>query len=130
MGGTHPVIVEAMAAGACVLVNDHRPNVETVGAAGVSYPGKEGAEGLRRALEALLADPERMDRCRREAAERARSVYSWEAVTDAYERLAVELATGSPISGLGAGSGARPGGGSGAQPGADPPGGQTPEGPG
>jgi glycosyltransferase involved in cell wall biosynthesis len=102
VGGTHPVIVEAMAAGACVLVNDHRPNVETVGEAGVSYQGKEGAQGLRRALEALLADPERMDRCRRAAAERARSVYSWEAVTDAYELLALELATGRPISGLGA----------------------------
>jgi glycosyltransferase involved in cell wall biosynthesis len=137
VGGTHPVIVEAMAAGACVLVNDHRPNLETVGVAGESYPANEGAEGLRRALEALLADPERMDRCRREAVERARSVYSWEAVTDAYERLAVELATGSPISGLGAGLGAlqsagsdpQPGAGSGAHPSADQPGGQTPEGP-
>jgi glycosyltransferase involved in cell wall biosynthesis len=106
VGGTHPVIVEAMAAGACVLVNDHRPNVETIGSGGASYPGREGAEGLRRALEGLLADPEQIDRYRQAAAERARTVYSWEAVTDAYERLAVELATGRPISGLRAASGA------------------------
>ena len=94
VGGTHPVIVEAMAAGACVVVNDHPPNLETLGDAGVSYPGKEDAEGLRRALEALLADPAEMDRCRAAAAERARRVYSWEAVTDAYEQLAIDLATG------------------------------------
>ncbi len=115
VGGTHPVIVEAMAAGACVVVNDHRPNVETVGDAGVSYPGGQGAEGLRRALEALLADPEEMDRYRHAAAVRAGTVYSWEAVTDAYERLAVELVTGRPISGLGV---------------ADPSGVHLPEGPG
>ena len=100
VGGTHPVIVEAMAAGACVVVNDHPPNVEAVGDAGVSYPGGEGAEGLRRALEALLADPAAMDHCRAAATERAGRLYSWEAVTDAYERLAVELLTGGPISGL------------------------------
>jgi glycosyltransferase involved in cell wall biosynthesis len=101
VGGTHPVIVEAMAAGACVIVNDHPPNLETLGDAGVSYPGREGAEGLRRVLAALLADPAEMERHRAAAAERARRLYSWEAVTDAYELLATELAEGRPISGLG-----------------------------
>ena len=36
VGGTHPVILEALAAGNCVLVNDHAPNAETVGDAGTS----------------------------------------------------------------------------------------------
>lgn len=94
VGGTHPVIVEAMSAGACVVVNDHPPNVEALGDAGVSYPGEEGAEGLRRALAALLADPAAIDRCRAAAAQRARRLYSWEGVTDAYEWVAVELAAG------------------------------------
>jgi glycosyltransferase involved in cell wall biosynthesis len=94
VGGTHPVIVEAMAAGACVVVNDHPPNVEALGDAGVSYPGKEGPTGLRRALEAMLADPAAIDRCRAAAAQRARLLYSWESVTDAYEQVAVELAAG------------------------------------
>jgi hypothetical protein len=35
VGETRPVILEAMAAGNCVLVNDHRPNAETVGHAGI-----------------------------------------------------------------------------------------------
>jgi len=91
VGGTHPVILEAMAAGACLVVNDHAPNVEVVGDAGVSYAGAHGAEGLRRALAALLADPAEMDRLRAAAAERARRLYSWEAVTDAYEQLARDL---------------------------------------
>ena len=95
VGGTHPVIVEAMGAGACVVVNDHAPNLETLGACGASYPGGDGAEGLRRALAELLADPERIQECRDDAAQRARELYSWEAVTDAYERLAEQLAARS-----------------------------------
>jgi glycosyltransferase involved in cell wall biosynthesis len=90
VGGTHPVLLEAMDAGACIVVNDHAPNVETLGDAGVCYRGCDGAEGLRRALEALLADPAAMEACRAAAAQRAR-LYSWDAVTDAYERLAEQM---------------------------------------
>ncbi|MBA2766085.1 MAG: glycosyltransferase, partial [Solirubrobacterales bacterium] len=54
VGGTHPVILEAMAAGNCVLVNDHTPNVETVGDAGVTFSGEEGVPSLVAQLERLL----------------------------------------------------------------------------
>jgi glycosyltransferase involved in cell wall biosynthesis len=91
VGGTHPVLLESMAAGACIVVNDHAPNLETLGGAGVSYPGKDGAAGLRLVLEGLLADPEALESHRAAAARRART-YSWEAVTDAYEKLAIGLA--------------------------------------
>ncbi|HEV7885067.1 MAG TPA: glycosyltransferase, partial [Solirubrobacteraceae bacterium] len=37
VGGTHPVILEALAAGNGVVVNDHPPNVETVGDAGLYF---------------------------------------------------------------------------------------------
>jgi len=94
VGGTHPVIVEAMAAGNCVVVNDHPPNVEVIGDAGVTYPAAEGATGLRRVLTELLADSERVQRLRGAAAQRARALYSWDAVTDAYEELAREVAGG------------------------------------
>ena len=94
VGGTHPVLVEAMAAGNCVVVNDHPPNVEVIGDAGVTYPAAEGATGLRRVLTELLADPERVQRLRGAAAQRARALYSWDAVTDAYEELAREVAGG------------------------------------
>jgi len=91
VGSTHPVIVEAMAAGNCVVVNDYEPNLETIGDAGVSYPGAEGAVGLRRVMAELLDDPERRERFRELARERARTVYSWDTVTEAYERLARDV---------------------------------------
>jgi glycosyltransferase involved in cell wall biosynthesis len=91
VGGTHPMIVEALGAGACVVVNDHLPNLETVAGAAASYRGFEGALGLRCALEELLADPTAVERYRTAARARA-GVYSWDAVTDAYERVAQRLA--------------------------------------
>jgi glycosyltransferase involved in cell wall biosynthesis len=86
VGGTHPVILEALAAGNCVLVNDHRPNAETVGDAGIYFSGPEGVDDLTRQLERLLADPALVEEYRGRALERARQ-YSWEAVTDQYEQL-------------------------------------------
>jgi glycosyltransferase involved in cell wall biosynthesis len=84
VGGTHPVILEAMAAGNCVLVNDHRPNAETVGDAGVYFSGSVGVDDLARQLEWLLGDPAVVEKYRDRALERAKQ-YSWEAVTDRYE---------------------------------------------
>jgi glycosyltransferase involved in cell wall biosynthesis len=88
VGSTHPVIVEAMAAGNCVVVNDYEPNLETIGDAGLSYPGSEGADGLRRVIAEILDDGESRRQFRALARERARAVYSWDAVTTAYEQLA------------------------------------------
>ncbi|HEU4978076.1 MAG TPA: glycosyltransferase family 4 protein, partial [Solirubrobacteraceae bacterium] len=86
VGGTHPVILEALAAGNCVLVNDHAPNVETVGDAGLTFSGEEGVPALARELERILGEPELVEDYRGRARERARR-YSWDAVTDQYERL-------------------------------------------
>ncbi len=86
VGGTHPVILEALAAGNCVLVNDHRPNAETVGEAGIYFSGRAGVNDLTVKLEQLLDDPQLVAEYRRRALERARH-YSWPAVTDQYEQL-------------------------------------------
>jgi len=86
VGGTHPVILEALAAGNCVLVNDHAPNVETVGDAGLTFSGTEGVPSLTHQLERILDNPELVDEYRARARERARR-YSWDAVTDQYEDL-------------------------------------------
>jgi glycosyltransferase involved in cell wall biosynthesis len=92
VGGTHPVLLEAMATGNAVVVNDHAPNLEVIGDAGESYRGRDGAQGLAAVLTALLADPDRIAELRRRARERAARLYSWDAVTDAYEALARSLA--------------------------------------
>jgi glycosyltransferase involved in cell wall biosynthesis len=86
VGGTHPVILEAMAAGNCVLVNDHRPNAETVGDAGIYFSGSGGVADLAVQLERVLTDPELVAAYRERALERAQQ-YSWDAVTDQYEAL-------------------------------------------
>jgi glycosyltransferase involved in cell wall biosynthesis len=89
VGGTHPLILEALAAGNCVLVNDHAPNVETVGDAGVTFSGREGVPSLAAQLERLFDEPEIVSAYRARARERAKR-YSWDAVTDSYERLLLD----------------------------------------
>jgi glycosyltransferase involved in cell wall biosynthesis len=91
VGGTHPAVLEAMAAGTCVVVNDTAENLETVADAGFSYHGEMGAAGLRSVLERLLKDPALVAQQARQGLARVRAHYSWDAVTDAYERLFRDL---------------------------------------
>jgi glycosyltransferase involved in cell wall biosynthesis len=90
VGGTHPVILEALAAGNCVLVNDHAPNAETVGDAGFYFSGREGVPALTAQLQRLLGDPDLVASYRERARERAKR-YSWDAVADQYEELLLEV---------------------------------------
>ncbi len=87
VGGTHPALVEAMAFGNCVVVHNTPENLETVDAAGLWYDGAAGAASLTPALRTLLDAPPLVETYRQAAAQRAAAVYSWEAVTDAYEAL-------------------------------------------
>ncbi|MGI8729921.1 MAG: hypothetical protein ACR2LK_08020, partial [Solirubrobacteraceae bacterium] len=73
-----------------VLVNDHAPNVETVGDAGLTFSGKDGVPSLTAQLERIFDEPELVERYRSRARERARR-YSWDAVTDEYEQLLVSV---------------------------------------
>jgi glycosyltransferase involved in cell wall biosynthesis len=91
VGGTHPALLEAMAASRCAVVNDTPENLETVGDAGFSYPGALGGAGLRPLLERLLKDPALVALQGARARERALAHYSWDGVTDAYERLFRDL---------------------------------------
>src|SRR5205807_7287149 len=90
VGGTHPVILEALAAGNCVLVNDHAPNAETVGDAGLYFSGRVGVDDLALQLGRLLDDPDLVAEYRDRARERAKR-YSWDAVADEYERLLCDV---------------------------------------
>ena len=65
VGGTHPVLIEAMAAGNCVVVNDHEPNLEVVGDAGVRYRGGGGADALRRCCASCSPTRTGSPRCER-----------------------------------------------------------------
>ena len=90
VGGTHPVILEALVAGNCVLVNDYEPNAETVGDAGVYFSGRQGVPDLARQLERLIDNPGEVEDYRARARERAKQ-YSWDAVATAYEQLLLDV---------------------------------------
>lgn len=98
VGGTHPALVEAMAFGNCVVTYNTPENLETIGDAGLAYEGKVGADSLRQVLQQLLDHNELVMDYRRRSKERAVTNYSWESVTDAYERLFYKL-TGKPVPG-------------------------------
>lgn len=91
VGGTHPALTEAMAFGSCVIVNDTPENLETIGEAGFAYNGRGGADALRPVLQELLNNPAKVTEYATKAKQRAAVEYSWEAVTDQYERLCYEL---------------------------------------
>jgi glycosyltransferase involved in cell wall biosynthesis len=88
VGGTHPALIEAMGRGALVLYRDTPENTEVAGDAGIPFEPAELTAKLRLALD--LSESER-DAYRRQAMERVREQYSWDAVTDAYEKLLAGL---------------------------------------
>lgn len=87
VGGTHPALVEAMAFGNCVITHNTAENLETIAEAGFSYDGKIGTKDLKKILHKLLNEPATVKVYKRLAKERAKATYTWEAVTDSYERL-------------------------------------------
>ena len=89
VGGTHPALIEAMGRGALTLYLDTPENAEVAGGAGIAFTQTNLAEVLARVL--AMPEAER-DAWRAKAVERVRSRYSWDAVTDAYERLLTRLA--------------------------------------
>lgn len=84
VGGTHPALIEAMGRGALVLYRDTPENAEVAGDAGIPFEFAGLAAAIARVL--AMTEAER-DVFRRKAMERARERYSWDAVTDQYERL-------------------------------------------
>jgi glycosyltransferase involved in cell wall biosynthesis len=84
VGGTHPVIIEAMAAGAPLIVSDHAPNIEVVGDAAATFALAGGAEALAVTMGELLDDPARREALGARAAERARERFGWDTCAERY----------------------------------------------
>jgi glycosyltransferase involved in cell wall biosynthesis len=84
VGGTHPALIEAMGRGALVLYLDTPENAEVASGAGIPFGHDSLTAVMRRAIE--MSEDERESWCER-ARRRVVERYSWEAVTDAYERL-------------------------------------------
>jgi exopolysaccharide biosynthesis WecB/TagA/CpsF family protein len=82
VGGTHPALVEAMGFGNAILANDVPEHRETLGDAGIYY---HGSAELAAKIQMLLDDTTLVRGFRERAHDRARRLYSWDAVSDAYE---------------------------------------------
>jgi glycosyltransferase involved in cell wall biosynthesis len=91
VGGTHPAMIEAMASGGVVLAHDTPENRE-VGGDAVRYFQLRPVETLSWALRECLAAADQREALRAAARGRARERYRWDRVTEAYERLFVEIA--------------------------------------
>lgn len=93
VGGTHPALLEAMAAGRAVIANDIPEHREVLGDAGWYYAKNDPADLARRLREVMTGPGAAAARTARAAAARRRVAerYDWEDVTSAYERLALRL---------------------------------------
>lgn len=91
VGGTHPALIEAMGRGALTLYLDTPENAEVAGGAAIPFD----SDSLAAVMKTVLVMPENeREEWRARAMERVRSRYSWDAVTDAYEKLLMGLARG------------------------------------
>ena len=97
VGGTHPVIVEAMAAGACLLVSDHAPNVEVVGDSAQTFSLTGGAVALKAMLGQSVDDPGLRIRLREAAAIRAAKLFSWDRCAGRYLELCAQVGCSNTI---------------------------------
>lgn len=92
VGGTHPALIEAMGRGALVLYLRTPENEEVAGGAGLPFSGEEDLASLMRRV--LGMGEEERNALRDAAVRRVEERYSWDAVTDAYERLLATLNRG------------------------------------
>ena len=85
VGGTHPVLIEQMAAGNAILARQTESNREVLGEAGLYWdtPGQ-----LADLLQKLWPDTARRRELGEEARRRAEQRYSWDEVTSRYLELA------------------------------------------
>src|SRR5439155_17831888 len=88
VGGTHPALIEAMGAGNCVIAKDTPENHEVLGDTGLFF---RDAEDLAPQIQLTLSDRSLRERLGSVAYNRAKAHYSWDAVTDAYEKLFRDL---------------------------------------
>lgn len=93
VGGTHPALLEAMAASLPVVANDIPEHREVLGDTGWYY-ARNDASQLAVLLREVLAPEAAAERAARAqaACERVRARYDWEGVVDAYEALARRVA--------------------------------------
>jgi glycosyltransferase involved in cell wall biosynthesis len=90
VGGTHPALVEAMGRGAAIIANDVPEHREVMGSAGLYYE-RNDPESLADVLCRAIGDQAGRERLAAAAQERARTMFSWDHVTDEYEAMFIRM---------------------------------------
>lgn len=88
VGGTHITLLDAMAAGKCVLANDVLEHREVLREAGIYYKSKED---MKKRMIELLHNGQMMTSKKMSAVKIIEEKYSWDSVTDHYEQLFYEM---------------------------------------
>jgi glycosyltransferase involved in cell wall biosynthesis len=94
VGGTHPGLVEAMAAGNAILYCGTPENRETVGDSGLAF--EPHVDDLAAKIHLAVTDAGLREQLRRKAKERAQMTYSWTSVACQYDNLMLK-ALGKPV---------------------------------
>jgi len=90
VGGTHPALVEAMAYGNPIIANEVPEHREVLGDTGIYY-ARNDFTALAIQLTKVANDRAMRENLSALAVQRARALFSWEAVTDKYEELLIKL---------------------------------------
>ncbi len=90
VGGTHPALLEGMGHGNCVLANDVPEHREVLGEAGVYFSTHQNGD-LTKKMQHLLDNPDLVRSYGEKAVERIRRHYTWDKITEDYEKLFYKL---------------------------------------
>jgi glycosyltransferase involved in cell wall biosynthesis len=93
VGGTHPALIEAMGAGNLCLVLDTPENREVAGPDAWYFDNESALAALLRRADTLR--PAQLRKLQGASQERARQLFSWDAVVDAYAELLWRADAGS-----------------------------------
>lgn len=95
VGGTNPALVQAMASACAIVAVDTPFNREVLGEAGIYCDATP--EDILNKVQTILQDGQLRLRISKAAQERARSLFSWEAVNSSYQELLMETYTNSRV---------------------------------
>jgi glycosyltransferase involved in cell wall biosynthesis len=90
VGGTHPALLEGMGYGNCVLANDVPEHREVLRRAGVYFNAKD-VDNLAERMQWLLDNPDVVAEHRKKSVERILEAYTWDRITESYEKLFEEM---------------------------------------
>jgi glycosyltransferase involved in cell wall biosynthesis len=95
VGGTNPALVQAMASACAIVAVDTPFHREVLGEAGIYCDATP--EDILNKVQTILQDGQLRLRISKAAQERARSLFSWEAVNSSYQELLMETYTNSRV---------------------------------